>query len=232
MFTWKRFAIGCFLLPLLLFGGCCGKMYADWRMYELPGEVLKSAAKPTVELASALRVAQELDDYVQPRFEILRDKNFGAFRIVYKHHAGIVQLKVDTDKEKEQIANVNGAKRDYAICLLHCASKPGRERYNVTPRLELLYFNQTKVAPDYTMYARSTSSRAAELNGLVWASLEMSANKSLPHLMSGEEKRAGDKSWEGLMRPVLASNQECLCCHTNAKPGSTIGVMGYAVRKT
>src|ERR1051326_8697679 len=149
MFTWKRFALGCFLTPILLFAGCCGKMYADWRMYELPGEVLKSSAKPTVELASALRVAQELDDYVQPRFEILRDKNFGAIRIVYKKHAGIVQLKVDTDREKEQIANVNAAKRDYAVCLLHCAPKPGHGNYKVEPNLELLYFNQKQVAADW-----------------------------------------------------------------------------------
>src|SRR5260221_11832909 len=100
-------------------------MYVDWRMCELPGQVLKSPSKATLEFGSAMRVAQELDDYVQPRFNILRDKNFGAFRIVYRKHAGIEQLKVDTPREQEQIANVNAANRDYAICLLHCAQKPG-----------------------------------------------------------------------------------------------------------
>src|SRR5205823_686887 len=146
-----------------------GKMYVDWRMYELPGQVLKSSAKPTLELASGMRVAQELDDYVQPRFNILRDKNFGAMRIVYRKHAGIVQLKVDTAREQEQIANVNAANRDYAICLFHCAQKPGRGNfYAQNPKLELLYFNQKPVAGDWDEIFNSYSTDAATRNGLDW----------------------------------------------------------------
>lgn len=34
------------------------------------------------------------------------------------------------------------------------------------------------------------------------------------------------------MRPVRASKQECLSCHTNAKLNATLGVMVYAVRTT
>src|SRR5947209_11706029 len=104
---------GCLLLPILPIASCAGKIAFDAKMYELPGQVLQSSAMPTQSLDSASQVAEALDAYVQPRFEILRDKNFGAFRIVYRKHAGIVQLKVDTPQEKEQIANVNAAKRDY-----------------------------------------------------------------------------------------------------------------------
>lgn len=233
MFTWKRVALGCFVTPILLIAGCCGKMYVDWKLYELPGEVLRSSAKPTVELASALRVAQELDDYVQPRFEILRDKNFGAFRIVYKKHAGVVQLKVDTDREKEQIANVNAANRDYAICLLHCAPKPEYGTEKVDPHVELLYFNRKQVATADEFGGPIWADKdVAKECGVDWDYVDEQTKKALPQLMRGQEHKAEDKSWQLLMRPVLASKQECLSCHTNAKPGATLGVMVYAVRKT
>src|SRR4051794_3962769 len=94
--TGGRILAGCLLLPVLLVASCYGKMVVDHRMYELPGEVLKSPVPPTRKLTSAMQVAETLDAYVQPRFEILRDKNFGAMRIVYRKHAGIVQLKVDS----------------------------------------------------------------------------------------------------------------------------------------
>src|SRR4051812_7258155 len=103
-FTPGRVAAGCALLPVLLIGSCSAKMYVDQRMYVLPGEVLKSSTAPTRSLRTAMDVAEALDAYVQPRFEILRDKNFGAFRIVYRKHAGIVQLKVDSPQEHELIA--------------------------------------------------------------------------------------------------------------------------------
>src|ERR1041384_3453419 len=128
--TWPKLSkpiriAGCCLLPILPFASCAAKMTYDSIRYELPGPILQSSATPTQTLKSPLQVAETLDAYVQPRFEILRDKNFGAFRIVYRKHAGLVQLKVDTPQEKELIANANAAGRDYAISLLHCAPKPG-----------------------------------------------------------------------------------------------------------
>ena len=232
MFTYKLLALGCVLMPILLFGGCCGKMFIDWKMYELPGKVLSSTAKPTRALGSPFDVAEALDAYVQPRFEILRDKNFGAFRIVYRKHAGIVQLKVDTPQEQEQIANVNAANRDYAICLIHCAPIPGHGSYRGTPELQLLYFNQKQVARDADFYSYADFDRVGEKNGFDTEAVCEKAIGVLPKLIAGKEHRAIGSNWDILMRPVLASKNECLSCHTNTKPGATLGVMLYAVRKT
>ena len=231
MITAKRAFCGCILLPMLLIGSCCGKMYVDQWRYDLPGQVLVSSARPTQTLTSAMQVAEALDAYVQPRFEILRDKNFGAMRIVYRQHAGIVQLKVDTPEEKEWIANVNAANRDYAISLLHCAPKPNDGNYTVTPKPQLLYFNQTRLSRDWTNYSPGAKDVAAK-NGLDMEAIQKKATTALPKLMAGKELRAKDASWEVLMRPVRAFKQECLSCHTDAKPGATLGVMVYAVRKT
>jgi hypothetical protein len=230
MSTAKKIGLGCALLPVLLIGSCFGKMAFDAKMYDLPGQVLQSSAAPTRSLKTPLQVAEALDAYVQPRFEILRDKNFGAFRIVYRKHAGLVQLKVDTQEEKEQIANVNAANRDYMICLLHCAPKPERGGYQVTPKLELLYFNQQKIVRDMAYF--SSPVRVSDENGFDWEAVQKKAIAVMPQLMAGREHRAGDTDWDVLMRPVLASKQECLNCHTEARPGATLGVMVYAVRKT
>lgn len=233
MTTKKRMFAGCLLLPVLLVASCAGKMTFDNARYHLPGEVLKSSVQPTRQLDTATKVAETLDAYVQPRFEILRDKNFGISRIVFRKHAGIVQLKVDTPQEQELIANVNAANRDYAINLLHCAPKPDRGIYSVTPELQMLYFNQQQVASSYDFgrrYGSEGISDAKFLEHITWESIAKKSIAALPTLMKGKEYRTKDASWELLMRPVLAANQECLSCHTNAKLNDTLGVMVYAVR--
>lgn len=231
MSTTKKAFGGCVLLPILLVTGCFGKMALDINRYNLPGQVLRSPLRPTRALDAPMQVAEALDAYVQPRFEILRDRNFGALRIVYRKHAGIVQLKVDTPQEKEAIANVNAARRDYMIGLLHCAPKPDYENYKVTPKLQLLYFNQQPLA-DASTYEFGPGKQVASEQMFDIGSIQEKAITALPQLMAGKEHRTSDDSWSVLLRPVRASNQECLSCHTNAHFGATLGVMVYAVRKT
>ena len=228
----KKVALGCVLMPVVLIGGCFGKMSYDSAMYNLPGEVLKSSLQPTQKLETAMQVAEQLDSYVQPRFEILRDKNFGAFRIRHRNHAGIVQLKVDTPLEKEKIANANAANRDYAINLLHCAEVPyytySDSRFVKKPRLDLLYYNQQANLDSWEYSGGST--KMAEDNQLKLEPILSIALKALPQLRAGKEHRTSDAKWDTLMRPVLASKQECLSCHKSVKLGDTLGVMVYAVR--
>ena len=235
MSTAKRVFGCCLLIPVVLVGSCAGKMVFDQRMYDLPGPVLQSPLKPTRSLDSGMQVAEALDAYVQPRFEILRDKNFGAFRIVYRQHAGIVQLKVDTQQEKEAIANVNATRRDYMIGLLHCAPRPAGDNSPVTPELQLLYFNQYPFWDEDAFYSNSPADpvyKIAADNKFDLAATEAKAVSALPQLMAGKEHRTSDATWAILMRPVLASNKECLGCHANAVPNATLGVMVYAVRNT
>ncbi len=223
---------GCLLVPVLLIGSCASKMsYDSWR-YNLPGEVLKSPSPPTQALQTPLQVAQTLNSYVQPRFEILRDKNFGALRIVYRKHAGIVQLKVDTAAEQEKIANVNAAHRDYAISLLHCAEVPPYHDFRKEPMLKTLYFNQEMFANAQDDPFDRMREQEKKQTGLDSKAVEKKAIAALPKLRKGQEQYAETKEWGILMRPVLAAKQECLDCHTTAKRGDTLGVMVYAVRKT
>ena len=146
----KLGCLACLVVPVVLVGGFCEKVAWDAKMYDLPGPILKSNAPATQKLVTASEVAELLDAYVQPRFEILRDKDFGVSRIAttYLKHAGFAQLKVDTHAEKALIANVNSANRDYAICMLHCAPKPGYEEYYKGKQLQILYFNQEKLIAD------------------------------------------------------------------------------------
>lgn len=232
MKPFKATCLGCLLVPVVLVGSCAAKMQYDAVMYNLPGETLSSPAPPSASLKTAMQVAETLDSYVQPRFEILRDRNFGAFRITYKKHAGVVQLKVDSEQEKRLIANANAAKREYVICLLHCAPKPPSEVKTTSPKLQILYFNRRKVVNDMDNDPHSASTTIASERKFDFEGLGARAVESLPQLMKGGEVRASDDSWDYLMRPVRASKQACLNCHTGAKAGSTLGVMVYAVRKT
>lgn len=229
----RNVLLGCLGVPALLVSSCAGKMALDHHLYVLPGRVLESDRTPTQKLQTPLQVAQTLDTYVQPRFEILRDKNFGAFRIVYRRHAGIVQLKVDSNREKELIANVNAAGRDYAISLLHCAPKPGYGAYKPEPKLQVLYYNRTPVAGELDFgWSDPEALKKAGSAGFDQDSLEKRAIAALPDLMAGKERFVSGSEWDLLMRPVLATKRECLSCHEEAKQGDTLGAMVYAVRKT
>ena len=224
----QRTTLGCIGVPAALVASCAGKMTYDARMYNLPGEVLKSTSQPTQKLTSSMQVAEALDAYVQPRFEILRDKDFGAIRIVYRKHAGVVQLKVDSEREKEQISNVNATKREYAISLFRCAPRP---TYFGTPSntLLLLYFNQQPVAREWDGFPGDFKEVIAQ-HDLDHDMVEKKAQTMLKKLLAGKEYRTKVDGWSVLMRPVLATKQECLNCHTNAKIGATLGVMVYSVK--
>jgi len=229
----KLTCTGCVVLPIILVGSCAAKMQYDAVRYNLPGETLASSAPPTASLKTAMQVAEALDSYVQPRFEILRDREFGVLRITtYKKHAGMAQLKVDSDREKELIANANATHREYVISLLHCSPKPPTVDKITSPKLQILYFNQKKIVRDLPYAPDSDSTTVAKEHKFDFEGLQERAVENLPQLMKGREFRASDASWDYLMRPVLASKQACLNCHTGAKMGDTLGVMVYAVRKT
>jgi hypothetical protein len=234
--SFARVALGCLGLPVVLIAAFAGRVAFDRWMYDLPGKVLESPEKPSRTLATPFQVAEALDAYVQPRFEILRDRSFGAFRIVYRKHAGLVQLKVDTPEEKALIADVNAAGRDYAIYLLHCAATPGPYhrpyKYTEQPRLELLYFNREAIVDARDYLDRQEEKRVANANRLDQEGVAKKAVAALPKLRRGEEVRVSHGDWDVLMRPTRATKPACVSCHTDAQVGTTLGVMVYAVRKT
>lgn len=88
--------------------------------------------------------------------------------------------------------------------------------------------------PSRSFYFRRLSDSAFKIvsdNNFDLATTEEKAIAALPQLMAGKQHHTADDAWAILMRPVPASNQERLNCHTNAKLGATLGVMVYAVRK-
>lgn len=228
----KTCIAGCLGIPLILFGSCAAKMsYDAWR-YELPGEILTSKTEPTKSLRTPYEVASALDQYVQPRFAILRDKNFGILRIIYRKHAGVAQLKVDSSAEHEIIANVNATKRKYAIGILHCAIKPTSDLNLTSPRLALFYLNRQKLVTDMDHTWYGATENIAKENGIDIEAVREDTIEVLPELVKGHEQRITSyKNWEFLLRPVLATQKECLSCHTKAKQNSLLGVMLYAVQK-
>lgn len=236
----KGLTLGCVVLPVMLFTSCIAKMNYDSHVYYLPGATLASSMRPTQDLDTAMQVAEALDSYVQPRFEILRDRSFGAMRIVFRKHAGVVQLKVESEREKATIANVNAAGRDYSISLLHCAPTPYEEEaakaysmpLHVEPYLRLLYFNQQKLVEDYDYYRnRPTDEQTVKDRGLNFDALSKTSSSVVSQLRTGREYRTRTGDWAVLIRPVLASKQACLDCHKTAKRGDILGAMVYAVRE-
>ena len=118
--------------------------------------------------------------------------------------------------------------------MLFRSPKPNRNYYSEPPqRLELLYFNQNRLARDWDhVMPQESTQKLIDKNHLSFEALETKAKAALPTLMAGKESRGTTGEWSVLMRPVLASKPACLSCHTNTKPNATLGVMVYAVRNS
>jgi hypothetical protein len=223
------FATGCLLLPAALAGGRAGGIFPARAFSGLPAKVVLSPGDPGRKPESTMEVADALDRYVQPRFQIIGDRDFGTSRVVQRGHTGIVGLKIETSREQALIADVDAANRDYTISLLRCVSSPA---YRILPgqaQLHLLYYNQQQVASSDVDNNGGTRKQWELRSKFDSAAIEQRARAVLDRLLAGQEYRAEGSRWDLLMRPVRASKTACLGCHKGSKLGDTLGVMVYAV---
>lgn len=58
---------------------------------------------------------------------------------------------------------------------------------------------------------------------------EKTAKKQLPALNQGKSVEVANGDWHLFLRPVKATKESCVSCHSGAKVGDTLGVMLYAV---
>ena len=151
-------------------------------------------------------------------------------RISYREHAGLVQLKVDISKKHEQIAKINATHTDYMINLLHCAKVSPSNYPAGDSEFQMLYLNRPHVLSPSQYFDELNSKTMVDGIKLNWDSLSSKSASPLPTLIKCKEYRTQKSGWSVLMRPVVASKQECLNCHNSKKIGDTLGVMVYAVR--
>jgi hypothetical protein len=183
-----------------------------------------------------LKVAEVLDCLVQPRFESVQDK-FGAMdRLVKVQGHTPVRLAADTPLEKKYLRMAGEANRDYFVSFLHVVHVPSSAYRGTGGKPEPMPANAYAhyKTPEDTPSLRFVS--AVNRDGYSkWVRISREWEKAavgvLPRLKKGESVNADQADWLLAMRPVKASKQECLGCHTKSKLGDTLGVMVYAVSK-
>jgi hypothetical protein len=185
-----------------------------------------SAKSSPAAVETPQQVADTLDSIVQPRFQ----KNAGRFgvdRIVFAGHDNIYSLSGMTAFERSLFRRVNAAHRPYVIAFLHCAHKPGRDLLTKTRDTADL----TRPSLQTLASATATSDGTQKLFDWSDTHLEKAVLPSLSVLRQGTGTDRDFGNWRLIMRPVQASRDSCLGCHTGAKRGDTLGVMVYAVDK-
>jgi len=195
----------------------------------LHGRPVPPSPKPAP--ATARRVADALDRIVQPRFQDVTAGEFGMTRLIpvasgHQAVGSYGDFRTCTPAEAALLAAADAPRHPYVMAFLHCAHVPGRPgaRPDGVPRPWLARITSRAFAlPLGPEHVQASMERDAAL-------IQKTATDALPGLRKGrpQEKIAGE--WLVVMRPVRASTETCLGCHSGAKRGDTLGVMVYAVR--
>ena len=185
-------------------------------------------AAPAPSAKTPQQVAETLDSIVQPRFQ----KNAGRFgpdRVVHiEGHGHIEWIDASSRFETRQFAAVRTSHRSYVIAFLHCRHKPGSHIDPPTPAEPL---GDVKPSTDALVAVGATDGGTAK--SFEWANKALNP-VVLPYLQTlkqGHPAQTEYENWVVVMRPVRATHQACLNCHTGTKRGDTLGVMVYAVDK-
>lgn len=197
------------------------------------------------------QVADDLDSIIQPRFQDLAAGTFGLSRmvpVVRGHplvaYEGYGAFRTNTLAEAALLVRADAAHRPYVIAFLHCAPLPGASAAHFsgsqTPSFGtsggfgfdsgfgtsvpmMAYpgpspLTTIAIAGSHDDYYKKT--QPLLLNAVM---------KALPQAEKGTPMQAQAENWTLFLRPVAASQEACLTCHTSATRGDTLGVMVYAV---
>ena len=189
-------------------------------------------------LQSQRQVADDLDKIVQPRFQDASAGKFGLTRLVptVNGHQSVGfegNFRAETPTEVVLLADADAANRPYVLAFLHCAHVPGK------PEVEMPTFPFTRPS-SVSPYLSTITVRGGTFNsrhsGLTAAyvretqpALESAALRLLPAAMKGRYTQTRSGTWTLFLRPVSATRESCVGCHTTARHGDTLGVMVYAV---
>lgn len=205
---------------------------------------LTSQSQSLSRVETPLQVADALDGVMQPRF-LNEEAGFGISRIItINGHESVAYFKPRNDHEKRLMARIQAAGRKYTISFLHCAHVPGKypgfetankkrlpgervSRVEAQPHLTpLLAYQPGKAQPERISLGSPGIAREE------WTKVQKLAVDAMPRLKKGKDVETNQGDWLIVMRPVTASQDSCLKCHSGAKAGDTLGVMVYSISKT
>ena len=226
--------------------------------FSLPGQLLtrhSSFPQPPIALVpgseTPKQVADDLDSIIQPRFQDLTAGNFGLSRMVpvVRGHPLVVYegygaFHTNTPAEASRLARADTSHSPYVNYFVHCAPLPGSSTAG---------FSGAQASPFGNSGSFGTSAPTKDYPGIGYSGsspfttiaiagsqdnyketqplLLNAAMKALPQAEKGKPVQAQAGNWTLFLRPVAASQEACLTCHTSATRGETLGVMVYAVNK-
>lgn len=196
------------------------------------------------------RISEALDNIAQPRFLDFSDGRFGPERLVRVSGHDNVRFRPESSREKELFAKAAEPRRDFCVLFMHCSHVPatafyragihvvpaekrvGKDLYKATKpedrrlAMPLLRYVDGK---EFGPREKGNGFATAERNIAEWQRI---VDGRLGALKAGKSQTAESADWTLVMRPVRASQEACLKCHTESKRGDTLGVMVYAVSAT
>lgn len=187
---------------------------------------LAIAASTTNSISGARLVVERLDALTQPRF-LQSMGQFGMDRVGFASpdgHPRISLMAGETRSEKRDERAIERMRHPYAIAMLHCTHKPGKLTHaddRSDPRV-------TGVSP---ISCASGSDESVD-NYSHWADEHLSrlTQPYVSRVKHGEKVDVRTGAWLLSIRPVKATSQTCITCHTGQKRGDTLGAMIYLVR--
>jgi hypothetical protein len=191
----------------------------------LIGSVVFAASSPS-DVDGASRVVNRLDALVQPRFQLSMGE-FGIDRVAssLQGHPKVGLMADETSSEQRQERVIEHMGRPFILAMLHCAHRPGRFNSDRSTELDLTSDHGT------TLIDCESSSDAAAINDYNWADnhLDKVTAPYLGQVKHGQAVEVVVGKWLLAIRPVKATHQSCVTCHSGQKLGGTLGALVYMV---
>jgi hypothetical protein len=232
------------------------KLYTLWGVLGAAGLALCAVAQS--ESGGARKVVELLDKFVQPRFEKL-DGRFGMSRMRGMNGHAAVVMTAENDVEKRLLKEAQTAGHSYEVHFMHIPHPKGTAPKESAPGgVTTVVRGPATKEPKYYLHplqgigkqmeplvdpyrnqpeprtAEEVSERIKVRTKLAWERTQRLiklAEAEMPALMRGKSTERTHKNWLLAFRPVKASKQECVGCHTGSKMGDTLGAMIYAIHE-
>lgn len=169
------------------------------------------------------RVADLLDEVIQPRFQVTNGKDFGISRIAPKiqGHGHMGMLKPESEKEAKTLELVATSGYEYKLGFVHTGFSLSRFSGKSVPSEVLPSFD--RIWKDNKDYNDKT------LPGLDAVGERVLAKAG--RLERGHDIELASGEWHVFVRPVKSERETCASCHAGVQKNQVMGAMVYLIRK-
>lgn len=171
-----------------------------------------------------------LDKVIEARFQVNDANQFGSARVIAMNgHLAVGSLLTDeTSREMAELRPVFKAPNILVVGVMHLRRWPKMQQFEPQPR------NTTPFKLSSTVLEVTGTTSAQAIQTYKWAdnSIGKASLWAAPAANSGHSVDGTYGKFEVAIRPIKATQESCIDCHTDVKKNDVLGAMIYMIAPT